>query len=64
MTVNFKVKYLWVKDCVNEISLIYNIIYGGRHSKPFTNKSCFVGHPVIWIKIFCFQTKLCFYRVC
>ena len=39
------------KEFVNEInwkkSLISNITYGRRHSKPFTNMSCFVGQPVV-----------------
>ena len=48
--IDFKVKYIWVKEFVNKInwkkSIISNIIYGKRHSKPFTNVSCFVGHAV------------------
>ena len=39
--IDFKVKYFWVTDFVNEInckkSLIFDIIYGRRHSKPFAN---------------------------
>ena len=39
--IDFKVKYIWVKDLFNEINcihyLISNTVFGRRHSKPFIN---------------------------
>ena len=47
--IDFKLRYIRVKEFVNEIkcnkSSISNIIYGIRHSKPFTN--C---HDTLYLK--------------
>ena len=54
--IDFKVKYIRVKICVNEInckkSLTYNKVYGRRLSKLFTN--CHVS----WDTLFLFSTIL------
>ena len=47
---DFKVNHIWVKEFFNEInsvnSSIYNIIYGRRHSKLFTN--CHVSWDTLY----------------